>query len=81
MMMKKQKGSDIKKSIKAILAVKVDDIILRTFARKELIKMKFFHETREFDGYEILNENTIRVKYHTNQGDLKTENSIDVKID
>jgi len=75
-------SSDIKKSMKAILKVEKDDTILYNFASKE------FHKSGKnkpgscwFNRYEVIDKNTLRIKYQYGGGDLEMDDWWDVKID
>jgi len=80
-MMEKEKVSDIKKSMKAMLNVHEDDVILYQFALEEFYKSgKSKPGLVWFNGYEVVDENTLRINYQYGGGDLEMDASFDIEI-
>ena len=74
---------DIKNSMKAALDFKEHDSVLRTFAHQEFYKKYPNYNAGAavwFNGYEVLDENTIEVKYQYGGGDMEMDGSFKVKI-
>jgi len=74
---------DIKKSMLVLLSIKEDDRILTKFAMgkfQEKYPISFTNHIW-YNGYEVIDENTIRVKYQYGGGDLEIDGHFDVKID
>jgi len=73
---------NIKKSMLAIIAVEEDDRILRNFAMNEFDKKYPINYTNPvwFNGYEVIDENTIRVKYQYGGGGMELDGHFDVEL-
>jgi len=72
----------IKKSMLSMIAVEEDDRILRNFAMGKYNE-KYpisFNNPVWFNGYEVVDENTIRVKYQYGSGDMELDGHFDVNI-
>jgi len=73
----------IKEAMQSMLSVYKEDHLLKSFANEK------FHEKFPvsspalvwFTGYDIVNENTIRVNYGYGVGDVNMEKYFDVKIE
>jgi hypothetical protein len=73
---------DIKKSMLALLSIKEDDRILTKFSMGKF-QEKYpisFSNPIWYNGYEVIDENTIRVKYQYGGGNLEIDGHFDVKI-
>jgi len=72
----------IKKSMLAMIAVEEDDRILKTFAMQEFDKKypKSFINPVWFNGYRVIDKNTIRVKYQYGGGDTELDGHFDINI-
>lgn len=73
---------EIKKAMLAIMAVEYDDKLLRDFAMKEFNKKYPQRITNPiwFNGYEVIDENIIRVKYQYGGSDMELDGHFDVEI-
>ena len=71
---------DIKKSMQSILDTKKDHMILYNFAYKKFKESNKQEQSAWFNGYEVLDENTLRIKYQYGGGDLIMDSGWDVKI-
>ena len=73
---------NIKKSMLAIISVEEDDRILRNFAMKEFRKKYPISTVNPiwFNDYDVVDENTLRVKYQYGGGDMEMDGYFDVKL-
>ena len=73
----------MQESIKAAIDFRQHDIILRKFALKEFLK-KYPNSSSAsvwFNGYDVIDENTIRILYQYGGGDMEMDGSWKVKIE
>ena len=73
----------MQESIKAAIDFRQHDIILRKFALKEFLK-KYPNGSSAsvwFNGYDVIDENTIRILYQYGGGDMEMDGSWKVKIE
>lgn len=73
---------NIKKAILAVTNVQMEEQILREFAAKKFRERFPAHINQHawFNGYDIVDEDTIRVKYQYGGGDMEMDGHFDVKI-
>jgi len=72
----------VKAAIKAVKSIESDSNFLYRFAGDKFRASSHNQPGKcWYDNYEIIDENTIRIKYQYGGGDLIMDGSFDVKID
>ncbi len=73
---------DVKNAMKAALEFKDHDLALRVRAHQEYALNPWPEGKTNvwFNGYEVIDANTLRVKYQYGGGDMEMDGEFDVKI-
>ena len=76
----------MKTSMIYALAFRKHDKILRNYASEKFYESNYYKINSKlghiwFNGYEVLDENTIEIKYQYGGGDMEMDDSFEVKIE